>query len=80
MKTLLLPLFLLAGCATAGTVSESALPRIGAGLQASEDLYRAACEPAPLPKLEATCAAAKAGINDAVNVYSEINDQVKAAQ
>lgn len=81
MKALLFAVILsLAGCATVGSISENALPRIGAGLQASEALYRAACMPEPLPKLDATCEAAKAGINDAVSVYTEINDQVKAAQ
>ena len=80
MKAFLFALVFLAGCATVGTVSGNALPRVGMGLHAAEDLYLAVCSPEPPAKLQAVCESAKIGINDAVSVYTEINDQVKAAQ
>lgn len=83
MKSLLCTAVLaLAGCASGALtgVTETTLPRLGAGIQASEDLYTAACKPEPLPKLENVCPAAKDGINKAVEVYTEVNNAVKAAQ
>ncbi len=80
MKVLLFTVVLVSACATANTLPDTALPRLGQGLQASEELYRAACEPRPLPGLEKTCPAAKIGINDVVDVYTEINSAMKAVQ
>jgi hypothetical protein len=77
MKFAIVALVFLAGCATAGAISQEALPKIGVGLQASEDLYHRACEPEPMIGLENVCPKVKTGINDAVTVYTEVNDAVK---
>lgn len=80
MKNFFLALVFLTGCATVQPIEATALPKLGNGLHAVEDLWQAACLPEPLPKLEAVCANSHTGINDAVEVYGQINDAVKAAQ
>lgn len=82
-RTLTLALVLCSGCAGASAVSkisDTALPRVGAGLQSAEALYLAACNPEPLPGLDKVCPAAKDGINAAVDGYTEVNNAVKEAQ
>lgn len=80
MKSLICALLCCSGCASALAISETALPRLGHGLQATTALYDAACYPKPLPSLEELCPVVKTGINEAVDGYTEINNAVKAAQ
>jgi hypothetical protein len=77
IKSVLCALFLtLGGCATAGSVRDTAMPRAAASLEAAKEFYVAVCLPvAPVGK-EAVCAAGKAAVNDLVDAYNAVNSEL----
>lgn len=49
---------------------------VASGIEAAKDLYIAACTHEPVSVPKNVCEAGKAGINDVIDFYSEVNDQL----
>ena len=69
-----LMLFFATSCAT---MQDQLMPRTASALEAVKTAYTAVCVPPPGPSAQAACDRARAAINDTIEVYTEINQQLK---
>lgn len=79
MKTLICCLALVC-CSACATVQNEAMPRAAGALEAIKAAWVAVCVPTPIAGGEKQCADAKAAVNKAVDVYTDVNDALKEAQ